>query len=322
MKPYRVLLYYIYTPIADPAEFREAHHRLCLDLNLRGRIIVAPEGLNGTVSGLTADCESYMAALRSDPRFGSIDFKIDEADTHTFYKINVRLKSEIVNSDLPVDPLRRTGIHLEPDEFKRLKNDPDVVLVDMRSNYEHSVGKFKGAITFDMENLRELPDHIAEIEHLRDKKIITYCTGGIKCEKATAYLLERGFENVYQLHGGIIKYGLEAGGEDFEGKCYVFDNRLTVDVNQVNPVVISHCHRCGTVSDRMINCAAPSCNNHVPMCETCGWEFKGTCTDACLTDEHLRPYDGTGYYGKQSASYSPLLGFKTQRGQQNSIVAG
>ncbi|MBC8151886.1 MAG: rhodanese-related sulfurtransferase [Bacteroidetes bacterium] len=316
MKPYRVLLYYIYTPIADPERFREEHHRLCLTLNLRGRVIVAPEGLNGTVSGLAADCQAYMEALRSDPRFTRIDFKADEASGHTFYKLNVRLKSEIVNSDLPVDPRQRTGIHLEPEAFRKLKNDPDVVLVDMRSNYEHSVGKFKGAVTFDMENLRELPDHIQEIEHLRTKKIITYCTGGIKCEKASAYLLEQGFETVYQLHGGIIKYGLEASGEDFEGKCYVFDNRLTVDVNRVNPVVISRCHRCGTVSDRMINCAAPSCNNHVPMCEPCGQEYKGTCTDDCLTDENLRPYDGTGYYGKQSDGYSPYLGFKTQRNQK------
>lgn len=316
MKPYRVLLYYIYTPIADPEQFREDHHRLCLALNLRGRVVVAPEGLNGTVSGLAADCQAYMETLRADPRFTRLDFKVDETDGHTFYKLNVRLKSEIVNSDLPVDPLRRTGIHLEPEAFRKLKNDPDVVLIDMRSTYEHSVGKFKGAVTFDMENLRELPDHIQEIEHLRTKKIITYCTGGIKCEKASAYLLEQGFETVYQLHGGIIKYGLEAGGEDFEGKCYVFDNRLTVDVNRVNPVVISRCHRCGTISDRMINCAAPSCNNHVAMCEPCGRDHKGTCTNDCLTDENLRPYDGTGYHGKQSDSYSPSLGFKTQRSQK------
>jgi len=314
MKPYRVLLYYCYTPIADPEAFREEHHLLCLRLNLLGRIIIAPEGLNGTVSGLTADCEAYMAAVKADPLFDSLDFKVEEQDTHTFQKLHVRVKTEIVHSDLLVDPLKQTGVHLEPDEFRTLKNDPDVVLIDMRSNYEHSVGRFKGAITFEMENLRDLPDHMDEIAHLKQKKVITYCTGGIKCEKASAYLLSQGFENVYQLHGGIIKYGIEEGGEDFDGKCYVFDNRVAVDVNQVNPTVISTCHRCGTASDRMVNCASPACNNHIALCESCGLEQQGTCTDDCLTDPQLRAYDGTGYYSKKTEGYTPWQGYKSFAG--------
>lgn len=318
MKPYRVLLYYIYSPIENPEQYREEHHLLCLRLNLLGRIIVSPEGLNGTVSGLTADCKAYMNILRTDPRFSSISFKIDEVYVHTFQKLHVRVKPEIVHSDLGVNPLRQTGIHLEPDEFQTIKNDPDVVLVDMRSNYEHEVGKFKNAVTFDMENLRELPDHIVEIDHLKGsgKKIVTYCTGGIKCEKASAYLLSQGFENVYQLHGGIIRYGLEAGGEDFDGECYVFDNRVTVPVNQVNPVTVSVCYRCGTPTSRMINCASPVCNNHVPLCEDCGHNHGGTCTDLCKEDPNLRAYDGTGYYGKQSVGYTPKQGYESQKGQK------
>ena len=314
MHPYRVLLYYIYSPIENPEKYREEHHLLCLRLNLLGRVIVAPEGLNGTVSGLTADCEVYMDALRADPRFFTVAFKVDEADKPTFQKLHVRVKPEIVHSDLPVDPLRQTGIHLEPNQFRQLKNDPNVVLVDMRSNYEHEVGKFKGAITFDMENLRELPEHMAEIEHLKgtDKKIVTYCTGGIKCEKASAYLLQQGFENVYQLHGGIIRYGLEEGGEDFDGQCYVFDNRVTVPVNQVNPVTLSTCYRCGNPTSRMINCASPTCNNHVTLCESCGYEHGGTCSNPCKADPDLRAYDGTGYYGKQTQSYSPWQGFRSR----------
>ncbi|AQG78436.1 rhodanese-related sulfurtransferase [Spirosoma montaniterrae] len=320
MKPYRVLLYYIYSPIENPEQYREEHHLLCLRLNLLGRVIVAPEGLNGTVSGLAADCDAYMETLGNDPRFAGIEFKVDDSDGHTFQKLHVRVKPEIVHSDLPVDPLKQTGIHLEPEEFRQLKNDPNVVLVDMRSNYEHAVGRFKGAITFDMENLRELPDHVHEIEHLKDKKIITYCTGGIKCEKASAYLLSRGFENVYQLHGGIIKYGMEAGGEDFEGQCYVFDNRVTVDVNQVNPVTVSTCYRCGTPTARMINCASPACNNHITLCENCGHDHAGTCSDNCKNDPDLRPYDGSGYYGKRSVGYTPEQGFISRRGQKTEVA--
>ena len=311
MKPYRVLLYYYYTPIADPEQFREEQHRLCIELNLLGRIIVAPEGLNGTVSGLPADCDAYMAAVRSDPRFADIEFKVEAHDDHAFQKLHVRVKPEIVHSDLPVNPLERTGIHLEPAEFKAMKDDPDVVLVDMRSNYEHSVGKFSGAITFDMENLRELPDHVDEIAHLRDKKIITYCTGGIKCEKASAYLLSQGFENVYQLHGGIIKYGIEAGGEDFDGQCYVFDNRVAVDVNRVNPTVISLCQHCQEPSNRLVNCANPHCNAHLPLCESCGEQLQGACTEVCAAHPDKRPYDGTGAYPKLSNHYNPAQGFSS-----------
>ncbi|MBP6385954.1 MAG: rhodanese-related sulfurtransferase [Pseudarcicella sp.] len=313
MKPYSVLLYYNYSTITDPEAYREKHHLYCLENNLLGRIIVAQEGLNGTVSGLNEDCAMYMNWLEKDPLFvnTNFDFKVDNADSHVFQKLHVRVKDEIVNSDLGVNPTIKTGVHLNPAAFKAIKDDPDVVLVDMRSNYEHSVGKFKGAITFDMENLRELPEHVAEIAHLKDKKIITYCTGGIKCEKASAYLLEQGFENVYQLHGGIIKYGLEEGGDDFEGKCYVFDNRVQVDVNSVNPMVIAKCHICQTACDRMVNCANPECNEHLPICEKCGWEQEGACSESCKTHPRKREYDGTGYYSKKSDGYTPELGFKS-----------
>ncbi|WP_025761662.1 oxygen-dependent tRNA uridine(34) hydroxylase TrhO [Dyadobacter tibetensis] len=313
MKPYNVILYYCYAPIEDTETYRDEHHLFCVENNLLGRIIIAPEGLNGTVSGTPEDCKAYMEYVRSDPRFAHVAFKIEAHDRPAFQKLHVRVKDEIVNSDLPVNPLEQTGKHLEPSEFKALLNDPDVVLVDMRSDYEHEVGKFKGAITFDMHNLRELPEHIHEIEHLKDKKIITYCTGGIKCEKASAYLIHQGFSDVYQLHGGIIRYGLEEGGENFDGKCYVFDNRITVDVNRVNPVVISKCHICGTPSDRMVNCANAACNEHVPICEDCGWKMEGACSQSCKEKPDKRPYDGTGYYVSKSNHYQPIQGLKSQK---------
>lgn len=318
---YSVLLYYIYSPIENVVEYRDIHHQFCLDHQLLGRIIIAPEGLNGTVSGLVEDCEKYMTWIKSDPRFSSVDFKVEQSEDHTFKKLYVRIKKEIVHSELPVNPLEQTGKHLEPEAFKHIiKNDPNVVLIDMRSNYEHSVGRFKGAVTFDMENLRDLPEHIQEIEHLKDKKIITYCTGGIKCEKASAYLLSQGFTDVYQLHGGIIKYGLEQGGEDFDGKCYVFDNRLTTEVNKVNPVVISKCHICATDCDRMVNCANPDCNEHIPICEKCGDEFQGACSVVCKENPRKRFYDGTGYYAKTTEGYKPEIAFRTRKNTKNLVI--
>lgn len=312
--PYRVLLYYLYTTIVDPESFREAQHLFCLEKNLLGRIIVANEGLNGTVSGLTADCEAYMAWLIADSRFTGIQFKVEPCEQHSFQKLHVRVKEEIVNSDLGVDPRVQTGIHLSPAKFNAFRHEPDVVLVDMRSRYEHAVGKFKGAVTLDMDNLRELPEHLHKLEHLKTKKVITYCTGGIKCEKASAYLLKQGFQNVYQLHGGIIRHGLETGGEDFEGVCYVFDNRLTTEVNRINPSTTSHCQVCGTPTVRMINCANPDCNDHLPICENCGEKLEGACSEVCQQSPRKRTYDGTGHYPKQTRGYSPLLGYRSRNG--------
>ena len=322
MKKHSVILYYNYSKIENPSEYREKHHLFCLENSLLGRIIVAEEGLNGTVSGLAEDCQNYMKWLENDPIFcnSNFDFKVESVDKHAFSKLHVRIKEEIVNSDLGVDPTVKTGIHLEPADFKKMKDDDDVVMIDMRSIYEHTVGKFKNAITFEMENLRELPSHIAEIEHLKKKKIITYCTGGIKCEKASAYLLEQGFENVYQLHGGIIKYGLEEGGEDFEGQCYVFDNRLTVNVNAVNPSVISTCFVCGIKSERMVNCANPICNEHIPMCENCSTNMEGACSEGCKSHPQKRTYNGTGYYVKESNGYTPTYGYKSQKKNDEIIL--
>lgn len=313
---YQILLYYCYAKIDNPEEYREQHHLFCIENNIRGRIIVSDEGLNGTVSGLEKDCSNYMAYIHADPRFVKTEFKIDSSETHAFTKINVRYKPEIVHSALRhLDPNERTGKHLAPHEFKAMKDQEDVVILDVRSNYEHELGRFKNALTLDIDNFRDFPEKVKELEHLKNKKVLTYCTGGIKCEKASAFLLEQGFEDVYQLHGGIIKYGIEAEGEDFEGKCYVFDNRIAVDVNKVNPSVLSKCHVCETPSDRMVNCANPTCNIHVPICESCGEKLEGACSVECQEHPEKRPYDGTGYYQKNMNGYNPYKGWnrKTEK---------
>jgi UPF0176 protein len=295
MIKYQTLLYYCYSRIEDAEQFALDHLQFCKSLNLFGRIIVADEGLNGTVSGSAESCKIYMDNLHADPRFSKIDFKIDEVEEPSFIKMHCRYKTEIVHSGLRdpgiINPEKKTGIHLEPADFVKMKDDQDVVVVDVRSNYEHSIGRFKNAVTFDIENFRDFPAMINQLAQYKDKKIVTYCTGGIKCEKASALLLHEGFENVYQLHGGIIKYGKEAGGEDFEGKCYVFDNRVAVEVNSVNPKVISTCRK-------MINCANPECNEHFTQCDACGEKLNGACSELCKSHPRKREYDGTGYYVK------------------------
>ena len=178
MKEYSILLYYCYTKIEDPEAFRLEHHLYCIEHNIRGRIIVAAEGINGTISGLKADCEKYMADVKADPRFAHIEFKVEEYESHAFQKLNIRVKDEIVHSGLKhIDPTKKTGKYIEPKEFKKVKNEDDVVIVDVRSNYEHNVGKFKNAISFDIENFRDFPEKVAELEKYKDKQLVFYCGG-------------------------------------------------------------------------------------------------------------------------------------------------
>ncbi len=296
---YQTLLYYKYARIENAAGLAAQHLKFCKDLGLVGRILIADEGLNGTISGTAEQCRQYMDYMESDDRFKGIHWKIDDVNEPSFAKLHVRYKREIVHSGLlDIDPNEDTGTHLEPAEFLAMKDREDVVILDVRSNYEHNLGKFKNAVTLDIDNFRELPDHMAELEQYKDKKVLTYCTGGIKCEKASAFLKKQGFKDVYQLHGGIINYGKMVGGEDFEGNCYVFDGRVQVPVNTVNPSVITKCRTCGTTTARMVNCANPSCNEHFVQCENCGEETLGCCSVQCQKAPNRRPYNPKGYYVK------------------------
>ncbi|MES2780098.1 MAG: rhodanese-related sulfurtransferase [Bacteroidota bacterium] len=299
-KNYLVLAYYYYTPIDNPEEYTALHLKYCKEIGLRGRIYIAHEGINGTVSGTKEVCERYMNDLKADPRFAGVEFKIDEHDGHTFNRMHVRAKTEIVHSGLRdpnvIDPNRETGKHLRGEEFLALRDRKDVVILDVRSNYETRLGRFKNSVTLDMENFREFPEKIAELEKYKDKTIVTCCTGGIKCEKASALLLKEGFKDVYQLHNGIIGYAKDTGGKDFDGVLYVFDGRVSVPVNEVNPMAIANCSKCGTPTVRSLNCANVDCNEQFSMCESCAEEMEGACSMECKVAPGKREYNGTGYY--------------------------
>jgi UPF0176 protein len=294
-----VLAFYYYTPIFDAEEFVIQHLSYCKQIGVKGRIYIAREGINGTISGTPQQINIYMDDLKSDPRFEGVSFKIDEFNHNAFNRIHVRLKNEIVHSGLKnVSPIRRTGKHLHGKEFQEMQQRDDVVVVDVRSNYETRLGKFKNAVSFDIETFREFPDKVKELEQYKDKKIITYCTGGIKCEKASSYLLEKGFKDVYQLYDGIIGYAKETGGKDFDGVLYVFDGRVTVPVNEVNPTVISTCKKCQVPVARSLNCANVDCNEQFTMCELCAIEMEGCCSPECMEAPGKRVYNGTGFYAR------------------------
>jgi len=301
---YQVIAYYHYTSIPNPEELVTHHLALCKSIGIRGRIYIAHEGINGAISGTIEDCKKYMDHLLADPIFKGIEFKIDEHHEHAFNRIHVRYKTEIVYSGLrdpkEIDPTKETGKHLRGEEFAKLKEQEDVVIIDVRSNYETRLGRFKNSVTLDIETFREFPDKVAELEKFKNKKVVTVCTGGIKCEKASAYLIKQGFKDVYQLHNGIIGYAKDTGGKDFDGSLYVFDGRVSIPINNVNPTAIANCKKCGTPTLRNLNCANVECNEQYNMCETCSDEMQGACSEPCLNHPRKRPYNGTGYYTRKA----------------------
>lgn len=288
----RVLLYYKYVPIDDPEGFKDEHLKFCKDLGLLGRIIVAPEGINGTVSGTYEQTQIYMDYLKADPRFADIVFKIDDVEQHTFKKMFVRHKKELVTwrFEEDVNPNQLSGKRLSPKEFYEALQDDDVIVIDGRNDYEYEIGHFRGAIKPDVKASRDFPKWVREnLSQFKDKKVLTYCTGGIRCEKFSGFLMQEGFKDVSQLEGGIVTYGKdpEVQGRLWDGKCYVFDERIAVPVNRTEEdVVVSTCYYCGKTEDRYVNCANPECNKQHVCCTECEVNHKRSCTKECL--EHPR----------------------------------
>ncbi len=284
--PYRILLYYKYVQIEDPESFSVEHRDYCKSLGLKGRILVAREGINGTVSGTIEQTNAYMAYMHEHPLFRDLVFKIDDAPEHAFQKMFVRPKQELVTFRLEddVNPNELTGTHLKPADFYQMLQRDDVVVLDGRNDYEYDIGHFRGAIRPEVESFREFPDWIREnmAEH-KDKPVLTYCTGGIRCEKLSGFLMREGFKEVYQLDGGIATYGKdpEVRGKLFDGKMYVFDERISVPINQVEPVVVGKCHHCGKPEDRYINCANDFCHKQHICCSECEEEHQMFCSDEC-----------------------------------------
>jgi UPF0176 protein len=256
---YPVILFYKYIALGEPERFAEAQRALCSRLGLKGRVLIATEGINGTLAGPRAAINAYIAALRADARFADIEIKVSAGDEHTFPKLAIKVRPEIVT--LGAGPLQPDlDNHLSPAEWKRaIEEDPDVVLIDVRNNYESVAGKFEGAIACEIENFRELPAYLEKLEPLKEKKILMYCTGGIRCEKASALFRKRGFKDIHQLHGGIAKYQEEFGNEHWLGECFVFDQRMTVRVED-SLVQIGKCAHTGRPTSRYVNCLHDLCH--------------------------------------------------------------
>ena len=254
-----VILFYKYVDIADPPAFAAAQRELCAELGLKGRVLIAAEGINGTLAGSRGAVERYMDALTQDARFSDIAFKISAGDAGTFPKLAVKVRKEIVTfnaGELAPDRANQ----LSPAAWKeKMENDPDAVVLDVRNRYESDAGRFENAIVCEIEHFRELPGYVAQLEPLKEKQLLIYCTGGVRCEKASALLRRRGFQHVHQLQGGIVSYQEQFGNEHWLGECFVFDQRMTVRVEQ-GLRQIGRCAHTGDATSRFVNCLHDPCH--------------------------------------------------------------
>jgi UPF0176 protein len=285
-EPRITISFYHYFHIEDPQAFRDEMYKDLKGLNVFGRIYVAHEGINAQVSVPSSNFEALKLCLYAiEPLNGiRLNVAVDD-DGKSFWVLKVKVREKIVADGIndPAFDMQNKGRYVNAEEFNQLSNDPDTIIVDMRNHYEYEVGHFERAIEIPSDTFREqLPMAAEMLEEAKDKNIIMYCTGGIRCEKASAYMLHRGFTNVFHLEGGIIHYTnqVKEKGLDlkFHGKNFVFDNRLG---ERITEEIIAKCHQCGQPADTHVNCANEACHLLFIQCDSCKEKFSGCCGTEC-----------------------------------------
>ncbi len=295
MSSHLVLAYYYFTAIEAPVLEVLRHKDFFSTRDIKGRIYISPNGINGQMSATPRAAEEYMLWLRCDPRFQGVEFKIHLHHEHCFPRATIKVRPQLVAIDVPVD-MSKTGTHVSAEEWKEMleKKDDQTVLLDVRNDYEWEIGHFEGADLPTLEQFREFPKYAKKLKEKCDPqktKVMMYCTGGIRCEVYSALLKEEGFNEVYQLQGGIIKYGLQAGSKHWKGKLFVFDDRLAVPISENEPAeLISTCIHCQIKSDLYYNCANMDCNELYISCLACAEKTKGCCCPECEAAPRVRPF--------------------------------
>ena len=296
---FSVIAYYKFTPLEDPHFFCAGHRELCRRLHLKGRIYIAGEGLNGTVAGRSKDIAQYRQALTSTAGFEGIDFKEHSCHEIPFDRLIVRVRPEIVTlkSSVALDPCREHGRYLTPRQWREmLESKEDFQLLDVRNTYETAIGHFAGAICPAVENFYDFPDWLEQAPLDKGRKVLMYCTGGIRCEKFSLLMMRKGFKDVYQLQGGILNYAEQEKGKHFQGKCFVFDNRLSVPVGDAQEIPVGRCAVTGVPCDQYVNCANMACNK-LFLCSPEGANtFEGCCSEECRRSSWRRPFDSANVY--------------------------
>jgi UPF0176 protein len=280
-----VLGFYKYVEIKDGKKLAASLKDFCSNGDYKGSFWIGTEGINASVSGTRKEIDKLKTELEKHPKLKDLFYKEETSQTgHPFKKMKVRFRNEIVGFKAPVN-LKNAGKHISGEQLIELYDEngklkKNVILLDTRNDYEYRVGKFKDAIHLDLKTFREFPEKIKGLDSLKDKKIVTYCTGGIRCEKASAYMKEQGFKNVSQLNQGIIQFTKEHPDSIWEGKCFVFDKRLT-SKGKGNTEPISDCYICGKKCDFLRNCRNKACNRFYVSCIDCEKEYSKCCSKSC-----------------------------------------
>ncbi len=280
--------FYKYAKIGNPQLFRDHIYLNWNELGVLGRIYVATEGINAQISVPTSNLEKLKASMSEIDFLDGIRLNYAvEDDGKSFFKLAIKVKNKIVADGLEEDIFDITGPaeYLNVKEFNKLSENPDTIIIDMRNHYESEVGHFEGAWCPDVDTFREqLPMVVDELKDQKDKPVIMYCTGGIRCEKASAFLKHKGFEDVYHLEGGIIKYSRDAEAQGlpnkFIGKNFVFDERIN---ERITDDIIANCHQCGEPFDDHVNCKNKACNLLFIQCPKCAEKYSGCCSEECQT---------------------------------------
>ena len=285
----KVILYYGFTPISDPDAMMLWQKEMCQSLGLTGRILISKHGINGTLGGEMAALKKYVSKTRKYPGFKKITFKWSEGTGSDFPRLSIRVRPELVAFGDPdlieVDEngVVGGGTHIRPDQLAVLVKErgEDVVFFDGRNAFEAEIGKFKGAIVPDVTTSRDFIEEIesGKYDHIKDKPVVTYCTGGIRCEILSAVMVKNGFKEVYQIDGGIVKYG-NAFGDDglWEGSLYIFDSRMKMEFSD-HAKVIGKCEKCEASTNLFRNCKTASCHQLILLCDTCaGLDSNLSCT--------------------------------------------
>ncbi len=282
----KIILFYKYISIEYPKQIMKWQREICENLGLKGRILISHEGINGTLGGSSENLDEYIQNMLSHELFGGIDFKKSDGGPECFPRLSVKVRDEAVALGIPYDQLtpRNGGQHLSPQEtHELLTNKPDdLIVLDTRNDYEWAIGKFTDAITPNIENFRDLPQYLDEnLDTFKDKQVLMYCTGGIRCERATAYLNEKNVaKKVYQIEGGIVRYTEQYPDGFFRGKNYVFDGRVAVRINED---VLGSCSICTQPCDDYYNCLNAMCNKHFISCTDCVQTYNEACSQNCQT---------------------------------------
>ena len=292
-EPRTTVSFYKYFHIEAPQQFRDELYKKFHDLNVFGRVYIAHEGINAQISVPASRDEFFKKTLfAADAALDGIRLNVAlDDDGKSFWVLRMKVRPKIVADGIedPTFDMAKVGRYLKANEFNELANEPDTVIVDMRNHYEYEVGHFENAIEVPSDTFRDqLPMAVDMLKDKKDKNIIMYCTGGIRCEKASAYLRHNGFENVFHVEGGIIEYARKAREQGlpikFKGKNFVFDERLG---ERITEDIIAECHQCGKPCDDHTNCANDGCHLLFIQCDECAAKYEGCCSETCQEEKNL-----------------------------------